>query len=76
VPCVWRPIGTIEEVGLPQANFDMFKPSTVMGRRPALLGDFLNTDVAVDLVQPATNQVLRVVVNVESITVPLPLATG
>jgi hypothetical protein len=73
IPCVWRHVGSADELGLPQANLDMFRPHVLGGERPALLADFTNAEVALELVQPATNQVLRVVVNVETMSVPLPI---
>ena len=76
IPCVWRKVNAIDEVGLPQAGFEMFKMPVLEGSRPALVADFLNEAVSPTFVQPATNQVLRLAINVESFSVPLPFTAA
>jgi hypothetical protein len=69
IPCVFRQVDTHAELGLnPGVLF--LRPETILGPRPALVADFLSEDLASPLLMRAMDQVLRIAVVTEPMTVP------
>ena len=79
-PVLLRTAHNLEEGGMNPRSTSLFRQPIFEGPRPALVTDFLNPQTAVPLVMRSMYQVLQVVVNVGTLSVPAlpdaPLATG
>lgn len=70
IPCLYRQIHNLEEAGLNARSTTLFRDQLFLSPRPALVTDLLNHDAAVPLRMRSMYQVLQVVVNVGTLTVP------
>jgi hypothetical protein len=70
VPCVYRAIHSLEESGINPKGTTLLNPSVFDGKRPALVKDFLDSNLAVQLRMRSTYQVLQVNINVGTMKVP------
>jgi len=69
IPCVIRTAGAYEELGLTHM-WSFLRPEVVEGARPILVQDFLNDGLAAPLLMRGTDQVLRVSVIIEQLSIP------
>ena len=69
IPCVIREINAYADLPF-NSNLSLLREEHVLGPRPAMVADFLDERLAVSLYMRATDQVLRVSVGVEPLTVP------
>jgi hypothetical protein len=69
-PCVWRRVHQLAETGLNPQQTTLYADQTFNGRRPAMVLDFLDEQVAVLLSMRATHNVLRVSIGVEGFQAP------